>query len=72
MINRTELQKFHKDLQTAMDQAMGYHIGITTGITKAQGGNKTIQELKDETAMIEALPQGKKKMLSKGLVRKVL
>ena len=65
VINRTELQKFHKDLQTAMDQAMGYHIGITTGITKAQGGNKTIQELKDETAMIEALPQGKKKMLSK-------
>ena len=64
VINRTELQKFHKELQTAMDVRMGYHISITSGITKAQGGNKTITQLKAETKLMEELPQGKKKLLS--------
>ena len=64
VINRTELQKFHKELQAAMDVRMGYHISITSGITKAQGGNKTISQLKAETKLMEELPQGKKKLLS--------
>lgn len=64
VINRTELQKFHKELQAAMDLRMGYHISITSGITKAQGGNKTITQLKAETKLMEELPQGKKKLLS--------
>lgn len=64
VINRTELQKFHKELQEAMDVRMGYHISITSGITKAQGGNKTISQLKAETKLMEKLPQGKKKLLS--------
>ena len=58
VINRTELQKFHKELQAAMDVRMGYHISITSGITKAQGGNKTISQLKAETKLMEELPQG--------------
>ena len=64
VINRTELQKFHKELQATMDLRMGYHISITSGITKAQGGNKTISQLKSETRLMETLPQGKKKLLS--------
>ena len=64
VINRTELQKFHKELQAAMDVRMGYHISITSGITKAQGGNKTISQLKAETKLMGELPQGKKKLLS--------
>ena len=43
---------------------MGYHISITSGITAAQGGNKTISQLKEETALKKDLPQGKKKILS--------
>lgn len=65
IINRKELQTFHKDLQKAMDDAMGYHISITSGITAAQGGNKTISQLKEETALKKDLPQGKQKVLSK-------
>ena len=44
---------------------MGYHISITSGITAAQGGNKTISQLKEETALKKDLPQGKQKVLSK-------
>ncbi len=64
IINRTELQKFHKELQTEMDQRIGYHISITSGITKAQGGNKSITQLKAESKLINELPQGRKKLLS--------
>ena len=64
VINRTELQKFHKELQVEMDLMMGYHISITSGITKAQGGNKTIDQLKAETRLMKELPEGKKKLLS--------
>ena len=47
-----------------MDLRMGYHISITSGITKAQGGNKTIDQLKAETRLMKDLPGGKKKLLS--------
>lgn len=63
-VDRTELQRFHPDLQKAMDEALGYHVSITSGITKEQGGNKTVKQLKEETARKEKLPQGKKKVLS--------
>ena len=64
VISRTSLQKFHPELQKAMDEAMGYHISITTGETKAQGGNKTVKQLKEETEEKKKLPQGKKKRFS--------
>ena len=64
VISRTSLQKFHPELQKAMDEAMGYHVSITTGETKAQGGNKTVKQLKEETEEKKKLPQGKKKRFS--------
>ena len=42
-------------------------MSITSGITRRQGGNKTVKQLKEETALIQQLPQGKKKVLSSDL-----
>ena len=67
VVDRTELQRFHPDLQKAIDEALGYHVSITSGITREQGGNKTVKQLKEETARKVKLPQGKKKVLSSDL-----
>jgi len=49
--SKNSLQKMHDTLQKDMDDGMGRHIiGIYDGRTKEQGGNKTILELKKETA----------------------
>lgn len=48
---KNSLQIMHRQLQIDIDEAMGRHVdGINNGITKQQGGNKTIVELKTETA----------------------
>lgn len=48
---KNSLQKMHDTLQKDMDEGMGRHIlGIYDGRTKDQGGNKTVAELKKETA----------------------
>ncbi len=47
---KNSLQEMHRVLQRDIDEEMGRHIdGINNGITKEQGGNKTIVELKTET-----------------------
>ena len=47
---KNSLQIMHRNLQKDIDAEMGRHIeGINDGITKEQGGNKTIVELKKET-----------------------
>ena len=47
---KNSLQEMHRTLQKDIDHEMGRHIeGINDGITKEQGGNKTIVELKKET-----------------------
>ena len=47
---KNSLQEMHRILQRDIDKEMGRHIdGINNGITKEQGGNKTIVELKTET-----------------------
>lgn len=47
---KNSLQEMHRTLQKDIDREMGRHIeGINDGITKEQGGNKTIVELKKET-----------------------
>ena len=55
IINREALRAFHPELQKVMDEKMGYHISISSGITAAQGGNKTVKELKEETAKLQQL-----------------
>jgi len=47
VINKKELQKFHPDLQKYLKNN-GVKANIVSGITKAQGGNKTVWEMKQE------------------------
>jgi len=48
LINRKDLQTFHKDLEKHMERVFGREIGILNEATK--GGNKSIDELKRGTA----------------------
>lgn len=50
LITRQELKRFHGDLQQYLD-AQGLHAHVKTGITKAQGGNRTVRELKKERSI---------------------
>lgn len=51
---KNSLQIMHSTLQKEIDEAMGRHIeGIYDGHTKEQGGNKTIGELKAESAALQ-------------------
>ena len=45
-INRTYLKQFHDRLDKHLEESLGFKTDVHTGITKAQGGNKTIKELK--------------------------
>jgi len=46
-INKTELNRFHGELEKHMQKAFGFEIGILNEATKE--GNKTVEELKQET-----------------------
>jgi hypothetical protein len=48
MVCRKDLQMFHSDFQKYITDH-GIMANVNTGITKAQGGNKTIDELKAES-----------------------
>lgn len=45
VINRNELRKFHPDLQKYLREH-GIFLNINSGITRMQGGNRTVKELK--------------------------
>lgn len=47
VINRQELRNFHPDLQRYL-QKNGINARVYTGITKRQGGNRSVRELKQE------------------------
>lgn len=47
VLNRKELRNFHPDLQRHLKKD-GINASVMSGITKAQGGNKTVSELKQE------------------------
>jgi uncharacterized protein (DUF1778 family) len=49
VITRKELTIFHTELATHMYNVFNRDVGISSGITEKQGGNKTIQELKATT-----------------------
>lgn len=46
VINRTDLKTLHPDMTKVMKKAFGRDIGIENGITKANGGNQTVEQLK--------------------------
>ena len=47
VINKKELRNFHPDLDRFLKNR-GMSCGVYTGITKRQGGNRTIQQLKQQ------------------------
>lgn len=47
VINRKDLRNFHPDLDRFLKDR-GQPCGVYTGITKAQGGNRTVREMKAE------------------------
>lgn len=49
VINRAELQSFHKDLQAHLNKN-GISASVNSGITKARGGNMTVEQLKLQRA----------------------
>lgn len=48
VLNRRELRNFHPDLQKYLDDHGLEDARVMTGITSAQGGNRTVRELKAE------------------------
>lgn len=49
LITRKDLQTFHFDLQQHLNKALGYEVGVMNEATRE--GNKTVAELKQETAI---------------------
>lgn len=45
LLTRTELRTFHRDYNNYMTKVFGRDIGVYTGVTKQNGGNKSVQEL---------------------------
>ena len=48
VLTRSELRNFHPDLQRYLDSHGFAHAKVHTGITVANGGNRTVKELKEE------------------------
>ena len=46
VINRKELQSFHGDLNSYINNVAGIQCNLNSGITQLQGGNRTVQEMK--------------------------
>lgn len=49
VVNRSDLKSFHKDLEKAVEIALGHEVGILNEATKE--GNRSIEELKRNTAL---------------------
>lgn len=45
-INRTYLRQYHDKLDKYLEEWLGFKVSVHTGITKENGGNKEIEELK--------------------------
>lgn len=48
VVNKQDLRTLHPDFQKYLDDH-GFQIKVCTGVTKAQGGNRTVEELKAQT-----------------------
>ena len=48
VLDRRELRNFHPDLQRYLDEHGLEDAHVMTGVTRAQGGNRTVAELKAE------------------------
>ena len=58
VLDRRELRNFHPDLQKFLDENGLEDAHVMSGVTKRQGGNRTVAELKAErTVEYEAVHQ---------------
>ena len=65
-ISRTELSRFHPELQKYVEEKMGQEVGILNGATA--GGNKTLLELR-EKELLEKIKQLEVKLSQKEAVK---
>lgn len=49
VLSRDSYYTLHNDMQAYLDTHLDFHATVASGITRAQGGNKTVRELKLET-----------------------
>ena len=62
LMSRKELNSFHKELDTELEKCFGIPGLALTGITKEQGGNKSVSELKELSKRAELLETEKKRL----------
>lgn len=59
VVNRKDLQTFHADLRDYLNKNVKYPLDagshFYTGVTKAQGGNRAVSELKTERAILREI-----------------
>lgn len=51
VVSRSDLRTLHPDMSDVMKKTFGRDIGIENGITKQNGGNQTVEQLKYKTAL---------------------
>lgn len=56
VLNKKELQSFHRDLQEYLDE-IGIPANVYTGITKRNGGNMTVKQLKMQREHLRQHPE---------------
>ena len=49
VLSRDSYYTLHNDMQSYLDAHLDFHATVANGVTRAQGGNKTVRELKSET-----------------------
>lgn len=49
VLTRDSYYTLHNDMQAYLDVHLDFHATVANGITRAQGGNRTVRELKTET-----------------------
>ena len=59
LLTKSFLQGFHGRLGAYIDDALGYHVSVETGVTKQNGGNQTINWLKEQSHKQEIAKKNK-------------
>lgn len=49
ILSRDSYYTLHNDMQSYLDSHLDFRATVANGVTRAQGGNKTVRELKQET-----------------------
>lgn len=49
ILSRDSYYTLHADMQSYLDSHLDFHATVASGVTRAQGGNKTVRDLKKET-----------------------